>query len=99
MTFRKLMFLGGLGGLAYWHKNRGGQFTVDSIRQSGTDLMSGIRGKIDTLAQQAQTRIQDVTGRVSGKQNIGGFNDVQQGGAFADDVTGYGTNSDLGYRR
>ena len=49
MTFRNLLLLGGIGGLVYAHRKRGGQMTVDSFKQSGNDLIAGIKSRVADL--------------------------------------------------
>ena len=89
MTFRKLLFLGGLGGLAYAHKKRGGQWTMDSIRQSGHELINGVKSRAMDLRQQAEQRIGEVTGQKSQSEDVGSFRST-------DEVSGYGS-SGYGY--
>jgi hypothetical protein len=57
MSFRKLMMLAGIGGLVYAHRKRGGQMTLDSFKQSGRDLLDGIKSRASDLAQQAEQRL------------------------------------------
>jgi hypothetical protein len=99
MKFRNLMMLAGIGGLVYAHKKRGGELTLESFKSSGRDLLDKARTRIDDLKAQAESRIHDVAGKVvdqtggdKGDINAG----VEQGGQFADDVTGYGS-SGFGY--
>lgn len=102
MKFRNLLMLAGIGGLVYAHKKRGGQMTLDSFKSSGRDLLDKARSRIDDLKSQAESRIHDVAGKVvdstGGDSRVGGDINagVEQGGKFADDVTGYGS-SGFGY--
>ena len=88
MTFRKLLLLGGIGGLVYAHRKRGGQMTVDSFKQSGRDLIEGIKTRANDLRSQAEQRLGDVVGQ----------KDTSGASSFraSDEVTGYGT-SGYGY--
>lgn len=90
MTFRKLMMLAGAGGFVYWHRKNGGQWTLESFKQSGRDLFGRMRGRVDEVAAKAQTAIHDVAGKVVDSTNIGasGFEDP-----------GFRTREDLGYKR
>lgn len=102
MKFRNLMMLAGIGGLVYAHKKRGGELTLESFKSRGRDLLDQARSRIDDLKAQAESRIHDVAGKVvdqTGSDNkVGGDINagVEQGGQFADDVTGYGS-SGFGY--
>jgi hypothetical protein len=100
MTFRKLFMLAGIGGLVYAHKKRGGQMTLESFKQSGRELLDTAKNRAANLRSQAETRIHDVAGRVADQTNVqsGVGSNIDQGGTFGDDVTGYGS-SGYGYRR
>jgi hypothetical protein len=95
MTFRKLLMLGGIGGLVYAHRKRGGQMTLDSFKESGRTLLDSVKSRANDLRTQAESRINDVAGKVVDKTNQT-TESVSQGGSFSDDVTGYGT-SGYGY--
>ena len=82
MTFKKLLMLGGIGGLVYAHRKRGGQMTLDSFKQSGRDLIDGLKSRAMDLRQQAEQKLQDA--------NIGGSKQ-----SFGSDVSSVG--SDVGY--
>lgn len=93
MTFRKLLLLGGIGGLAYAHRKRGGQWTADSIRQSSNDLISGIKSRFADLRSQAEQRLNDVVGQ----KDQSSVSDVSSSSfGSSRDVTGYGS-SGYGY--
>jgi hypothetical protein len=104
MKFRNMIMLAGIGGLVYAHKKRGGEMTLESFKNSGRDLLDKARSRVDDLKAQAESRIHDVAGKVvdstGGDNKIGGDINagVEQGGQFADDVTGYGS-SGFGYGR
>ena len=87
MTFRKLIALAGIGGLVYAHRKRGGQMTVESFKQSGHDLVEGIKSRAADLRAQAESRLDEVVGKAH-----------EAGSNFASsrDVTGYGS-SGYGY--
>lgn len=86
MSFRKLVGLAAIGGLVYAHKKRGGQMTLESFKQSGRDLIEGIRGKADEIRSQAESKLQEVKERTNIEEGevVGGGN-VQ------------GTREDVGY--
>lgn len=89
MTFRKLLLLGGIGGLVYAHRKRGGQMTVESFKQSGNDLIAGIKSRVADLRSQAESRLDDVVGKA---------HDVGESSSFGTsrEVSGYGS-SGYGY--
>ena len=86
MTFRNLLLLGGIGGLVYAHRKRGGQMTVESFKQSGQDLIQGLKSRAMDLRQQAEQRLGDM------KQDQSNISDV----GASTEVTGYGS-SGYGY--
>lgn len=90
MTLRKLFGLAAIGGLIYAHRKHGGQMTLESFKQSGRDLMDGLKGKATDLRSQAETRLHDVAGKVSDATDKEGSSKLGQ------DVTGYGS-SGYGY--
>lgn len=91
MTFRKLIALAGIGGLVYAHRKRGGQMTVDSFKQSGRDLIEGIKSRAADLRSQAESRLDEVVGKAH-------ESNVSESSSFSGsrDVTGYGS-SGYGY--
>ncbi|HUS32165.1 MAG TPA: hypothetical protein VMZ53_26880 [Kofleriaceae bacterium] len=93
MTFRKLVALAGIGGLMYAHRKRGGEFTVASIKQSWTDLISGAKNKAADLRTQAESRLHDAASKVSSATDVSSQQSFSGGAA---DVTGYGS-SGYGY--
>lgn len=88
MTFRKLIALAGIGGLVYAHRKRGGQMTVESFKQSGNDLLAGIKSRAADLRSQAEQRINEVVGQ---KDQV-----ADSSFSGSKDVTGYGS-SGYGY--
>jgi hypothetical protein len=93
MTFRKLVALAGIGGLLYAHRRRGGQFTLDSFKQSWGDLISGAKTKAADLRSQAESRLHEAAAKVSDATDSNSKAAFSGGAA---DVTGYGS-SGYGY--
>src|SRR5436190_24081356 len=65
MTFRKLMMLAGSGGLVYAHRKRGGQMTLESFKQSGRDLVDGIKTRANDFKSEAEVKIHDAANKVA----------------------------------
>ena len=98
MTFRKLMMLAGIGGLVYAHRKRGGQMTLDSFKQSGRDLVDGLRTRAMDIRSQAETRLHDAANKVADRTNVPGGNQGQCFGSGED--VGYGSSGyDFGRNR
>jgi hypothetical protein len=101
------MMLAGIGGLVYAHRKRGGQMTLESFKQSGRDLMDGIRSRATDIRSQAETRLHDAANRVAdrtnqvGDQSFGGSDVAKDIGGS--DVSGFGSGGSGygggGYRR
>lgn len=70
MTFRKLMMLAGVGGLVYAHRKRGGQMTLESFKQSGRDLIDGVKSRADEIRSTAETKLHDAANKVSGATDV-----------------------------
>ena len=83
MKIRTLLGLAAIGGVAYAHNKRGGEWTLDSIKHTLSDLFSGVQDKVRGFADEAKTRIEDTA------QDFGSTSKS----------TGYGVGSDLGYNR
>jgi hypothetical protein len=102
MTFRKLLMLGGIGGFLYAHRKRGGEWTLDSFKDTGRDLIGSAKTRADELRSKAENRLHEVVGQVKedikGRHVASDVSGMEQGGRFADDVTGYG-DSGYGYKR
>src|SRR5687767_1237872 len=92
MTFRKLAALAGIGGLLYAHRRRGGQFTLDSFKQSWNDLVAGAKTRAADIRTQAESRLHDAAAKVSDATDVS----RQSFSNSAADVTGYGS-SGYGY--
>ena len=85
MTFRRLMVLAGLGGLVYAHRKRGGQMTIESFKQSGRDLIEGVRSRAMDIRSQAETRLHEAANKVADRtsqpeQSFAGTSEV--GGSY-----------------
>ncbi len=89
MGFKKLVGLAAIGGFLWENNRRGGQFNLDSFKQTARGLIDDISGRARELKSRAEEKLNEQrrTGVGEGMQS-------QPGGA--DDVTGYGS-SGYGY--
>ena len=85
MKIRTLLGLAAIGGVAYAHNKRGGEWTLDGIKDTLRDLFSGMQDKVRGFADEAKERIEDTA------QDFGSASTTKS--------TGYGVGSDLGYNR
>jgi len=93
MSFRKLLLLGGIGGLVYAHRKRGGQMTVDSFKQSGRDLIEGIKSRAADLRSQAESRLDDVVGKVHEATDSSNLSSSREVSGYGSSGYGYGGGS------
>ncbi len=87
MKIRTLLGLAAIGGVAYAHNKRGGEWTLDGIKETLRQLFSGVQEKVRDFADQAKEQLsqqqeKDVSPGVGGTQT--GY------GGMGSDVTGYG---------
>lgn len=57
MKIRTLLGLAAIGGVAYAHQKRGGEWTLDGIKETLRDLFSGAQDKVRNFADQAKDEI------------------------------------------
>ena len=82
MKIRTLLGLAAVGGVAYAHQRRGGEWTIDGIKDTLRSLFSGAQEKVRDLADQAKEQI--------GQRDTGGSEFRSTGyGVGGSDVTGY----------
>jgi hypothetical protein len=83
MKIRTLLGLAAIGGVAYAHNKRGGEWTLDGIKGTLRDLFAGVQDKVRGFADEAKDRIQDTapdfgtTAKTSGYgvgSDLGGYN-------------------------
>jgi len=94
MKIRTLLGLAAVGGVAYAHNKRGGEWTLDGIRETVRQLFGGLQDKLQEFADQAKEQL-------SQRQGEGGERDVTPGQGVSGTQTGYGMGgSDVtGYNR
>jgi hypothetical protein len=84
MKIRTLLGLAAIGGVAYAHNKRGGEWTLDGIMETVRGLFSGAQDKVRGFADQAKDKLEDVR---SGSQEFGSRSTGY--GVGGSDVTGY----------
>jgi len=81
MKIRTLLGLAAIGGVAYAHNKRGGEWTLDGIKETLRQLFSGVQDKLQEFADEAKERLgqekditPDVTARPTGSSDVTGYN-------------------------
>lgn len=106
MKIRTMLGLGLVGTAIYAHKQRGGEMTIDSFKQSLNDLVKAIQNKAsdvkdraEDFADKAQDKMKDAAGKAKSvaKDAANTAQDKAKDVAsttrgFADDASGYGTS-------
>ena len=92
MKIRNMLGLMAIGGAVYAHRRRGGEFTLESFKQSAKDLWSGVQDKARPLADKAQEFADEAKDKIKGAADDVGARAKN----VKDDVGGYGS-SGYGY--
>jgi len=61
MKIKTMLGLAAVGGVLYMHKKRGGEWTLESFKDSGRQLLKGIEASAEKAKKTAQTAIDDAT--------------------------------------
>ena len=61
MKFRTMLGLAAIGGILYMHKKRGGEWTMDSFKDSAKQLWKGIEQNAEKAKKTAQQAIDDAS--------------------------------------
>ena len=61
MKFRTMLGLAAIGGLAYWHRQRGGQWTMDSFKDSGKQLWKALQESGEKAKKGARDAMDEAT--------------------------------------
>lgn len=69
MRIGKLLGIAAIGGLLYAHKRHGGQFNVNSLKQSGRELMDAAKSRSQDFREKASNRVHAVADRVGEKRS------------------------------
>lgn len=86
MKIRTLLGLAAIGGVAYAHNKRGGEWTLDGVKETLRQLFTGVQDKLQEFADEAKERLsteKDITPGDVGSQRGTGY------GIGGSDVTGY----------
>lgn len=71
MKIRTLLGLAAIGGVAYAHQKRGGEWTLDGIKDTVRQLFSGVQDKVRDFADQAKDEIADAKDSFQTSKNSG----------------------------
>jgi hypothetical protein len=69
MRIGRLLGLAAIGGLLYAHRKHGGQFNLNSFKQSGRDLMEAAKTRSQGMREKASNRVHAVADRVGEKRS------------------------------
>lgn len=84
MKIRTLLGLAAIGGVAYAHNKRGGEWTIDGVKETLRQLFTGVQDKLQEFADEAKERLsseKDITPDAGARPT--GY------GVGGSDVTGY----------
>ena len=81
MRMKTLLGILVIGGAAYFHKKRGGEFTFSSIKESVRDLVRslGVDKLVGSNPEQKKSRGSDVGARHGGMRSEAGENGIRGG--------------------
>jgi hypothetical protein len=60
MKMRNMLGLAAIGGLLYMHKKRGGEWTLESFRDSARQLWTGVQASAEKAAAEAGRHLREV---------------------------------------
>jgi hypothetical protein len=86
MTFRKLVGLAAIGGFLWQHQKRGGQWTLDSFKQTARGLFDDAKFRAQNIKREAEQKLHE--NRVGTADD---FASASRSSGLADDTTGYGS--------
>ena len=61
MKFRTMLGLAAIGGLAYMHRKRGGEWTLESFKDSGRALVKAIEKNADRAKREAREALDEAS--------------------------------------
>lgn len=68
MMIRRMLGLAAIGGLLYAHKKHGGEWTVDSFKRSGRDLLDAAKQRSQDIRTKTSDRAREVADRLNTQQ-------------------------------
>ena len=71
MKIRTLLGLAAIGGVAYAHQKRGGEWTIDGLKKTLHELFSGMQDKVRGFAHEAKDEIGEEVENVRQSQSSG----------------------------
>ena len=96
MKIRTMLGLALIGTAVYAHKQRGGEMTLDSFKQSFRDLIGAIQNKAEKVETKARAKAKDLAGTVEAKAKDFGDKVADKAQDVANAAGGYGTDSGYG---
>ena len=64
MKFRNILGLGAIGGALYAHRKHGGEWTLESFKQSLIDLRDALQVRGKEIADKTQDKLREAADRV-----------------------------------
>ena len=65
MKIRNMFGLAAIGGLLYLHKKRGGEFTMESFRDSAKQLWHGVQASAEKAKAEAKRQLKDAGDKIT----------------------------------
>ncbi len=90
MKIRTLLGLAAIGGVAYAHNKRGGEWSLEGIKETLRQLLEGVQDKLQEFAEQAKEQLsqeKDITPESGHPQT--GYGTPGGDVPLGSDVTGY----------
>ncbi len=73
MKFRTMLGLAAIGGLLYWHRRRGGEWTLDSFKDSARQLVKALQDSGDRAKREAREALEEASrqaDRIAGNAGV-----------------------------
>ena len=80
MKIKTMLGLAAIGGLLYAHRKHGGEFTLDSFRDSARDLWDAIQENAQRAKEQAMEKVHEGARQVEQATQYGGSDTVGANG-------------------
>ncbi|HEU4732420.1 MAG TPA: hypothetical protein VFT22_31210 [Kofleriaceae bacterium] len=99
LTFKRFIVLAAVGGVAYVHKQRGGEWTVASIKDTLRYLWSRATTQRGETTTQGKTEMRDTLDRAAGVNEPGGKAGVSSTSGASDTSHGSRAYGEYGGRK